>query len=244
VRRLTGAIAEDRVTEVAMQLEAFQSLVDRLAQDVPDEYLDGVAAIDVSRRTVPHPVHPDVFTLGECIPVHAGTDEVVSRIVLYHGSFRALAALNPTFDWEAEARETLLHELRHHLEWQAGSEELEQYDWAVEQNHLRMDGERFDPLFYQAGETVEPGISRVEDDVFYDRIVRAVPGRVELVWHGQRYEGTPAPSTLPLFLALDGLLPGPRGDVYVVFRRRPRVFDLFRMPEKPREQRIRVQRLS
>ena len=225
-----------------MQLEAFQALIDRLAQDVPDEYLDGVAAIDVSRRTVPHPVSPDVFTLGECIPVHGGGDEVVSRVVLYYGSFRALAQLDDTFEWEAEARETLLHELRHHLEWQAGSEALEEYDWAVEQNHLRLQGERFDPLFHQAGEPIDAGISRVEDDVFYDRVVRSVPETVDITWHGHRYSATPAPSTLPVFVALDGLSPEPLGDVYVVLRRKPRLLDLVLKPPAPKEQRTRVER--
>jgi hypothetical protein len=224
-----------------MQLDAFQALVDRLSQHVPEEYLDGVAAIDVSRRTVPHPIHQDVFTLGECVPVHGDANEIVSRVVLYHGSFRALAQRDPTFDWEAEARETLLHELRHHLEWQAGSEALEQYDWAVEQHHLRLDGEPFDPLFYQAGERIEAGVLRVEDDVFFERVVRSLPDFVEVTWHGRRYAVAPAPATLPLFIALDGLDPEPRGEVYIVLRRTPGLLDLFRSPTKPEEQRVRVE---
>jgi hypothetical protein len=226
-----------------MQLESFQALIDRLARDVPSEYLDGVAAIDVSRRTVPHPVHSEVFTLGECIPLHGDADDIVSRVVLYHGSFRALARQDPAFDWEAEARETLLHELRHHLEWQAGSEALEEYDWAVEQNHLRLDGQRFDPLFYQIGERIDEGISRVENDVFYDRVVRAVPATIEVAWHGSRYRVTPGPSTLPLFVAVDGLDPEPLGDVYVVLRRKPRLLDLFRSPSTPKELRARAERI-
>lgn len=223
-----------------MRLAEFQALVDRIARDVPEEYLDGVAAVDVSPRTVPHPVHPDVFTMGECIPIDTGTDEVVSRVVLYHGSFRALAQLNPDFDWQGEVRETLLHELRHHLEWQAGAEDLEAYDWAVEQNHRRLDGQPFDPLFFQAGERIDEGVYRIEDEIFFEQVVRRVPARIEVSWRGVRYGGTPNVSSLPAFLALDGLGGEPTGDVYLVLRRKPGLMDLFRSSPQPEEQRLRV----
>ena len=85
-----------------MRLEAFRGLVRRLAAEVPDGYLDGIAEVTVSPRAVPHPVHGDVYTLGQCIPFDTGGAEVVSRVVLYHGSFRALAADRPDFDWEVD----------------------------------------------------------------------------------------------------------------------------------------------
>ena len=223
-----------------MRLPEFQSLVDRIARDVPDEYLDGIAAVDVSPRTVPHPVHPDVFTMGECIPIDTGSDEVLSRVVLYHGSFLALAQLNPEFDWEGEAHETLLHELRHHLEWRAGSEELEAYDWAVEQNHRRLDGQPFDPLFFQAGEAVDEDVYRIEDEIFFDRVVRRVPERVRVEWQGVRFGGAGNVPSLPAFLALDGLGGESGGDVYLVLRRKPGLLDLFRSSPTPVEQRLRV----
>jgi hypothetical protein len=229
------------VAEVGMmQLAAFRALVRRLAGAVPEEYLDGIAAVDVSPRTVPHPQLPDVYTLGECIPVHGDTDEVLSRVVLYYGSFRALARGEPDFDWEGEAHETLLHELRHHLEWRAADEGLERYDWAVEQNHRRIDGDPFDPLFFQVGERVEERIFRVEDDVFIDRVVRARPDRVELVWRGRRYSAPVGAGPLPAFVALDGLDEPPSGDVFVVFRRRPKLRDLFRPPAVPSIERAHV----
>ena len=60
-----------------------------------------------------------------------------SRVVLYHGSFAALARIGPGFDWREETWETLSHELRHHLEWRANVAVLEAYDWAAEQNFCR-----------------------------------------------------------------------------------------------------------
>ncbi len=102
----------------------------------PPEFLEGIAEITVSPRTVPHPARSDIFTLGECIPLPdgagGGPDAVQSRVVLYHGSFAALARVNGGFDWREEAWETLTHELRHHLEWRARAPDLEELDWAVE----------------------------------------------------------------------------------------------------------------
>ena len=82
-----------------MRLSDFEAMVVRLAGDVPREFLDGVAEIVVSPRTLPHPDRPGIFTLGECIPLpvaaDAGPESIQSRIVLYHGSFAALATMTP-----------------------------------------------------------------------------------------------------------------------------------------------------
>jgi hypothetical protein len=229
-----------------MQLAAFRRLVQELARQVPAEYLDGVAAVDVSPRLVAHPDRPDVYTLGECVPVHdAGIDEVLSRVVLYYGSFKALARDEPEFDWEGEASETLLHELRHHLEWRAGSDALEAYDWAVDQNQRRAAGEPFDPLFYEVGERVEDGVFQVEDDIFIERIVKRLPDVVELSWHRGRYRvALPTPASLPLLVALDGLHRPPPGTAYLVVRQRPRLRDLIHGRRLPTEARARAERIG
>jgi hypothetical protein len=223
-----------------VELDAFRHLVDRLAAEIPAEYLAGIAAIDVSRRAVPHPVHADVYTLGECVPIHSTSGEIVSRVVLYHGSFTALAQLDAGFDWGAEARETLLHEVRHHLEWQADAEDLESFDWAVEQNFRRHNGDPFDPLFFQVGERVADGVFRVDDDVFIERVVTSLPASITVPWHGRRYTVTVPHAALPVFLALDGLQDPPDGDVVVVFRRKPQLMDLFRSGRPPTEVRAYV----
>jgi hypothetical protein len=228
-----------------MRLDAFRLLVRRLADEVPTQYLEGIAAVDVSPRTVPHPVRPDVYTLGECIPVHdAGLDDVLSRVVLYYGSFKALARDDPAFDWEGEAAETLLHELRHHVEWRAGADALEAYDWAVEQNGLRAEGEPYDPLFYQVGERLDDGVYRVEDDVVLERTVTTVPEAMELSWRGRRYRASLPAVSLPAFVALDGLAEPPSGEVCLVIRRKPRLRDLFRGRQHPTELRASVEAVT
>src|SRR5437762_2465476 len=103
-----------------MRIEEFRSLVARIARDVPPEFRDGVVAIDVSPKTLPHPLRGDVYTLGECVPLEwsgSGAD-LHSRVILYHGSFACLARLGD-FNWHEEAWDTLTHALRHHLEWRA-----------------------------------------------------------------------------------------------------------------------------
>src|SRR5216117_1715048 len=143
-----------------MRLDDFRDLVEHLKRDIPTQFESGVAEIDVSPKTVPDPVHRDVYTLGECIPLTwtgDGTD-LHSRIVLFYGSFRALARQRPDFDWRAEAWDTLTHELRHHIEFRAHVDALEAYDWAAEQNFARHEGKTFDPVFYRSGERIAEGV--------------------------------------------------------------------------------------
>lgn len=215
-----------------MRLADFETMIRGLCSEVPSDFLDGIAEVVVSPRTVPHPQRADIFTLGECVPlpVHlgSGVDGVQSRIVLYHGSFAALANLQEEFEWRREAWETLTHELRHHLEWRARAPDLEDFDWAVEHNFARHDGEPFDPTFFLSGEVLSEGVYQIEDDVFIDRIVRSVPQAVTFSWGGQAYDiSVPEDAELPCYLYVDGVAEPPQGDLVVVLRRKPGVRDLF-----------------
>jgi hypothetical protein len=215
-----------------MQREPFELMVRQMASDIPTGYLDGVTEVVVSPRAVPHPTRVDIYTLGECIPLPlegSGTDVIQSRIVLYYGSFRAVAELDSEFDWRKEAWDTLTHELQHHVEWRAQRDRLERFDWAMEQNFARQDDEPFDPLFYLDGELSVPGVFHVEDDWFIDRVVRDIPTEIELVWHGREYRGAmPSGVTLPAYLHVDGVVEPPGGDLVMVLRRAPRLRELFR----------------
>jgi hypothetical protein len=214
-----------------VRLSDFEAMVRRQADEVPVEFLEGVAEIAVSPRTVPHPSREDIYTLGECIPLPgaSGAEGVQSRVVLYHGSFLALARITPGFDWRAEAWETLTHELRHHLEWRAQAPALEAYDRAAEHNFARQDGEAFDPLFFLDGEPAGPAARRVDDDVFLDRVVDAIPDAVRLLWRGRVYRvSVPPDAALPAFLTVEGVVDPPEGELVLVLRRRPGLRDLVR----------------
>jgi len=215
----------------------FEAMVRGMTREVPPEFLDGIEGIHVTGKTVPHPVRADIYTLGECVPSLGGDDEgarLRSSVELHHGSFAALARLDPAFDWREEAWETLTHELRHHLEWRARVPDLEALDEAVEANYARVDGEPFDPLFHLRGERIAPGVTKVEDDVFLDL---ALPARA---WkrlggttHGFSWHGRPwtvaLPASLPdvLFVEVDGVDPAPAGALLLVIRRRPGARDLW-----------------
>ena len=216
-----------------MKYSDFEVMVHRLAGEVPNHFLEGVSEISVAPAMLPHPSRSDIYTMGECIPDPLSEDarlaDLRSRIVLYHGSFQALARNDPGFDWEEEAFQTLTHELRHHLEWRARTDALEDFDRAAEDNFARHDGEDFDPLFFLGGEEIVAGVYQVEDDFFLDRIVRRAPAQLEFEWHGARYRTEIPPGrSLPLYLVVTGLEEPPPGELVLVLRRKPSVLDLFR----------------
>lgn len=215
-----------------MRLADFEAMVRRMAAEVPADFLDGVAEIVVSPRTVPHSEREEIWTLGECVPL-PGDDgnprHLQSRVVLYYGSFAALARDAPGFDWRAEAWETLTHEIRHHVEWRARAPDLEALDRAAEANFARLDGEPFDPQFYRDGESFPDGLFRVEDDWFLERHLTATPGEVGFRWRGEDYRTSVPPEvTLPAFLSVTGLADPPPGELVLVFQRRAGLRDLFR----------------
>jgi hypothetical protein len=214
-----------------VELREFRELVERLQRGVPTEYQAGVVEVEVSPKTVPHPVRSDVYTMGECIPLDwsGSRTDLKSRVVLYHGSFQALARLGD-FDWRAEAWETLTHELRHHLEWQADLAGLEAYDWAAEQNFARIDGDDFDPVFYRNGEELAPGVFKVEDDIFIEGEQGARSRNdIDVTWHGRSYRvAAPAADRRAwVFLTLEGLADPPPGDAVLVLPGRASLLDLF-----------------
>jgi hypothetical protein len=218
-----------------MRFDDFERLIRRLSAEVPGEFLEGIAGVEVSRRALPDPVRAEVYTLGECIQVAAegeglaGTEQ--SRLILYYGSFQALAGADEEFDWRAEAWETLTHELRHHLEWRARAPELEAFDRAAEQNFARQAGEPFDPEFYLSAEPVAEGVYRLDDDYFIEQQRPGQSEELRLSWHGADYRAVvPVGLTLPAFLTVEGVSEPPPGELVLVLAPRPRLGALFRRP--------------
>ena len=221
----------------------FEAMVRGMIGELPPEFREGIVDIEVTAKRVPHPVRAGIYTLGECVPHAFGAPgdegaQLRSTIYLHHGSFAALAAGDPAFDWRHETWETLTHEVRHHLEWRANEAALEAFDDAVEANYARQEDEPFDPLFFRDGERVAPGVTKVEDDVFVDvplgrRAWRRAGGTtVPFGWHGRSYHvGLPERVPDVLFVTVDGVEPEPAGELVVVVRRKSGLRDLFRRPE-------------
>ena len=217
-----------------MRLADFEVLVVRLAEQIPPEFYVGIAEVVVSPRTVPHPEREDIWTLGECIPLAGEEGDpryIQSRVVLYHGSFQALAQGTLGFDWEKEAWETLTHEVRHHVEWKAREPGLEAFDRAAEANFARQDGEAFDPLFYRDGIQLPDGSFQVDDDVFMERAVTAPPATLRLHWRGQNLEvPIPHDAALPAFLVVQGAPEPPAGELVLVLQKKSGWQGVFRKP--------------
>jgi hypothetical protein len=144
-------------------------------REIPEEFREGIDGLTVSREAIAHPTLPEVFTLGHCVteahPSEYGSPETTrSIIVLYWGSFRELARLDPEFDWEDELWETLTHEIRHHLESLAGDDALEHVDYAADELFNRQEGLEFDPWYYQRGEDLGGGVYVVEGRRYLEQV--------------------------------------------------------------------------
>ncbi len=178
-----------------MRYAEFQRRASLVWEEIPDVYRSGVDGLVLEREARAHPTMPEIYTLGECLTEAypsdwAGPETTRSVLVLYYGSFRRLAELDPDFDWRYEIWETVTHELRHHLESLAVEDTLEDVDYAVDENFKRLADEPFDPYFFRSGETVAPGVYEADRDIFIEVPYRAEtpPGPwVEFEWDGARH---------------------------------------------------------
>jgi len=180
-----------------MDFERFERRAHALWQQIPPEYREGVDGLVVRPEAEAHPELPDVHTLGLCLTEpypsgYSGPETTRSVVVLYHGSFQAVAAEDPEFDWEGEIWETLTHELRHHLESLVEDDTLEGLDYAMDETFRREQGDPFDPWYFQHGIPLAPGVYRVEYDVYLQvDWVEADRNRpdplVEFEWDGFRW---------------------------------------------------------
>lgn len=207
-----------------MNFGRFQAAARRMWKEIPDAAREGVDGLTIETEAVSHPDFEWVYTMGECLteawPSGAGGDgDIRSELVLYHGSFRALAEQDPEFDWEGELWETILHELLHHRESAAGETGLDEVDWAQEQNLRRLAGEPFDPDFYRAVPSGPDGVVRLESELFVESTVPERAVEAVFDWRGRRWAvGVPA-AAVRAFVEVENLAGGRL--CVAVRRRRP-----------------------
>jgi len=175
-----------------LRFEEFEKAANARWETVPPEYKVGVDGLIVERDARAHPRMEEIYTLGECITEsypsdYGGPETTRSAVVLYYGSFLRLSQVDAAFNWEEELWETLTHELQHHLEGLASEDDLEDFDYAVDENFKRLEGERFDPLFFRAGEAMAAGTFKVEQDIFIEVDAAAGSAEHEFEWSGARY---------------------------------------------------------
>ncbi len=101
-----------------LSLDEFTELAEQLVDEVPPRLCrdlnGGFAVLSEEKRD------QEFFILGEYIE-----DGMLGNyVVFYYGSFAAVLGDEAREIWEAELRETIWHELRHHLESLAGVDDL------------------------------------------------------------------------------------------------------------------------
>ena len=102
----------------------FCDLADEIIHQIPDMYKQGISGIYVIPDEVEDEEIPGIYILGH---YHHG-GYVEPTIDIYYGSFRQAFRGKPLAQLEEELWETITHEIRHHLEENAGLHNLELYD--------------------------------------------------------------------------------------------------------------------
>lgn len=111
--------------------DEFSALAEELVQHIPDTFMRGLAGITVSPVEVEDEEVPGVYILGH----YTHGDLYEPYIDIYYGSFRQVFHGAPLAEIQDELWETILHELRHHLEESAGLEDLRVFDDLQQEYH-------------------------------------------------------------------------------------------------------------
>jgi len=101
-----------------LDLNAFTRLAGAISDELPSRLLrdlnGGISVLPGKKKDGKY------FLMGEYIE-----DPILGRsIFIYYGSFREVLGDAPQGEWEEELRETIVHELRHHVESLAGVDDL------------------------------------------------------------------------------------------------------------------------
>ena len=113
-----------------LSIDQVNDILDEIAEGFPAvlfEELNG--GVNLLEEAMPDPEFPEgeMYFLGECC------DDCLGRYInLYYGSLAAQAEQEDWTeeDWRQELRQTLAHELTHHMESRAGTHALDDRDAA------------------------------------------------------------------------------------------------------------------
>ena len=115
---------------MVLSFEQAGDLLDTLAESFPEALFDELnGGVNFQEEAVPDQEFPkgQVYILGEYC------DDLLGRYInLYYGSVAAMAENEDWTeeDWEQELRQTLSHELTHHMEGRSGLHALDDKDEA------------------------------------------------------------------------------------------------------------------
>lgn len=156
--------------------DAFSARAQEITRSIPAEFLEGIESVDVHRELKQHPLLPDIVTLGECatspLSQLAGEEAFRSTVHVYYGSFADLAQQDPRFEVDAELRETIEHEIQHHIEDRAGVRTLSDEDDLFDAHARFRAGLDVPEGWYRHGEALAPGLWAVDQDLFLELSLR------------------------------------------------------------------------
>ena len=157
--------------------DAFAEKAQAIAKSIPEEFMAGIESVDVHREQKGHEYLDDILTLGECttspLSQLAGEEAFRSTVHIYYGSFVEQARSDPAFDVDAELRETIEHEIQHHIEDRAGVKALSDEDDLFEAHARFRAGLDVPEGWYRRGEPMAPGLWAVDLDLFLELAMRA-----------------------------------------------------------------------
>lgn len=109
-------------------IDQAQDYLERVMESFPEplfEQLNGGVILEEDAKEDNAFPPGEVFIMGEYI-----TDFLGQSIAIYYGSFAALAKEEDWAEetWVKELRDTLSHELTHHMEWRSGTHALDDKD--------------------------------------------------------------------------------------------------------------------
>ena len=106
------------MTAESMDIDEFRKLAQQVVEkEVPEDLLK---ALNLGITVLPDLYEEDESVImGEYV-----VNELGNLIVLYYGSFAAYLENAPRSSWMEEIRDTIKHELQHHIEDMAGEETL------------------------------------------------------------------------------------------------------------------------
>ncbi len=101
-----------------LDIDRFTDMAGAIVDDIPEKFCrdlnGGFNVVEAAKKD------GEYLIMGEYI-----TDDIMgSTIMIYYGSFVELLGGADAGIWEKELRETILHELRHHVEIMAGVDYL------------------------------------------------------------------------------------------------------------------------
>lgn len=156
--------------------ETFAERAKEITRAIPAAYMEGVEDVVVHRGAKRHPLLRDIVTLGECEPsplaAMAGHDPGQSIVHLYYGSFADLARRDPRFDPDEELKETIEHEIQHHVEDKAGVRALIDEDDLFDAHERFLAGLPVPAGWYRQGERMAEDVYAVEGDLFVELRLR------------------------------------------------------------------------